>query len=165
MYAGPQLLNVSKLHSCSLLSVLPDSDWCLHQVLNAIEAANLPLNPLDELIDLLGGPSKVAEMTGRKCRLVRSKEGKTKCKVTYQSRGAALGESLENVNVAEQHAFMNGKKLVAIISDAASAGISLQADRCCVVGLELFFLFFFVFSSSCNELGLQDFQVRNEMLN
>jgi len=103
----------------------------LAQVLESVERVEMPLNPLDELIDQLGGPTKVAEMTGRKCRLVRNKDGKRKGKVTYQSRGVELGESLENVNVAEQQAFMNGRKLVAIISDAASAGISLQADRRC----------------------------------
>jgi len=45
------------------------------QVLRAITGLDLPNNPLDQLIDMLGGPAAVAEMTGRKGRLVRRKTG------------------------------------------------------------------------------------------
>ncbi|XP_051894254.1 protein strawberry notch homolog 2-like [Pristis pectinata] len=84
----------------------------------------LPLNTLDELIDLFGGPEHVAEMTGRKGRVVRKPDGS----VCYESR-AEQNLSIDHVNLKEKERFMDGDKLVAIISEAASSGISLQADK------------------------------------
>ncbi|XP_063003166.1 protein strawberry notch homolog 2 isoform X2 [Elgaria multicarinata webbii] len=84
----------------------------------------LPLNTLDELIDHFGGPESVAEMTGRKGRVVRRPGGS----VVFESR-AEQGLSIDHVNLKEKERFMNGDKLVAIISEASSSGISLQADR------------------------------------
>uniref|UniRef100_A0A8D2P3D8 Protein strawberry notch homolog 2 n=1 Tax=Zosterops lateralis melanops TaxID=1220523 RepID=A0A8D2P3D8_ZOSLA len=84
----------------------------------------LPLNTLDELIDHFGGPEKVAEMTGRKGRVVRRPDGS----VVFESR-AEQGLSIDHVNLKEKERFMQGEKLVAIISEASSSGISLQADR------------------------------------
>jgi hypothetical protein len=75
--------------------------------------------------DALGGPSQVAEMTGRKGRMVREGE-----QYVYQLRDAHKGgggsaasasvreEAIDSVNIQERAAFMTGKKLVAIISDA-----------------------------------------------
>ncbi|XP_067415261.1 protein strawberry notch homolog 2 isoform X2 [Emydura macquarii macquarii] len=84
----------------------------------------LPLNTLDELINHLGGPEHVAEMTGRKGRVVCRPDGS----VMYESR-AEQGLSIDQVNLKEKERFMSGEKLVAIISEASSSGISLQADR------------------------------------
>ncbi|XP_043909748.1 protein strawberry notch homolog 2 [Protopterus annectens] len=93
----------------------------LQQVKNL--GRDLPLNTLDQLIDLFGGPDKVAEMTGRKGRVVRRPDG-----VCFESR-AEQGLSIDNVNLKEKERFMNGEKVIAIISEASSSGISLQADR------------------------------------
>ncbi|XP_023809708.1 protein strawberry notch homolog 2 isoform X3 [Oryzias latipes] len=84
----------------------------------------LPLNTLDVLIDKFGGPDKVSEMTGRKGRVVRRPDGI----VRYESR-AEQGSTIDHINIKEKDRFMSGEKLVAIISEAASSGISLQADK------------------------------------
>lgn len=83
----------------------------------------LPPNTLDQLIDDLGGPENVAEMTGRKGRVV-SNDGN----IQYESR-SEVDAPLETLNIIEKQRFMDGEKHIAIISEAASSGISLQADR------------------------------------
>ena len=127
---------------------------------------HLPPNTLDELIDDLGGPSRVgrsllspslllpsvlfsppfpsfflpslppasslcvfslhqvAEMTGRRGRVVSLPDGS----VHYQLRSES-DVSLEMLNLTEKQRFMDGEKNIAIISEAASSGISLQSDR------------------------------------
>ena len=88
--------------------------------------SKLPANTLDQLIDELGGPECVSEMTGRKGRVVQDdKSGE----VRYESRSVGNDATLETLNLHEKDMFMNGAKDVAIISEAASSGISLQADR------------------------------------
>jgi hypothetical protein len=90
-----------------------------------VAALDLPDNPVDALIDALGGPGAVAEMTGRKARCVRdAKSGR----ITYALRASPLSAEMDGLNIQEKDAFMKGTKLVAIISDAASTGISLHAD-------------------------------------
>uniref|UniRef100_T1IRW6 Strawberry notch n=1 Tax=Strigamia maritima TaxID=126957 RepID=T1IRW6_STRMM len=84
----------------------------------------LPPNTLDQLIDELGGPENVAEMTGRKGRIVSNDEGI----VHYESR-SEIDVPLETLNLTEKQRFMDGEKHIAIISEAASSGISLQSDR------------------------------------
>ncbi|KAH7423992.1 hypothetical protein KP509_12G084500 [Ceratopteris richardii] len=96
-----------------------------HRCLDAIRSFDLPNNPLDDIIDQLGGPDSVAEITGRRGFLVRAANGKG---VVYQSR-SSKDVAMEMVNMHEKQQFMEGRKQVAIISEAGSAGVSLQADR------------------------------------
>lgn len=100
----------------------------------------LPPNTLDQLIEELGGTEKVAEvvpssygfswlikfqMTGRKGRIVSLPDGQ----VEYRVRNADSNASLDQMNMEEKENFMKGRKLVAVISEAASSGISLQSDK------------------------------------
>ncbi|XP_052850859.1 protein strawberry notch homolog 1 [Drosophila gunungcola] len=84
----------------------------------------LPANTLDKLISELGGTNLVAEMTGRRGRVVRTECGGYK----YESR-CESDSSMDLVNYREKQRFMDGSKHVAIISEAASSGISLQSDK------------------------------------
>lgn len=121
--------------------------------LSAVDNLNLPANHLDRLLNELGGPEKVsvnigyhfccatpslcltttlffglllaeqvAELTGRQTRQVRRFDPKAgKAMIAYEKRKAS--------NIEEKTAFQSGEKLVAILSEAASTGISLQADK------------------------------------
>ena len=107
--------------------LIAEKDELIRQVIHL----DLPPNFLDAMIDELGGPDNVAELTGRSGRVVRRGS-----KLLYEARGSTTskkGSSISGdgdvvgVNIAEKNAFMNGEKFVAIISDAASTGISLHA--------------------------------------
>ena len=53
-------------------------------------------------------------------------------RVKYEARNASgltTTSTMELINVHERKLFLSGQKLVAVISEAASAGISLHADR------------------------------------
>jgi hypothetical protein len=83
------------------------------------------------LIDALGGPENVAEMTGRTTRIVRrpdARKGQRSgtrgvrggansdgdgTKLVYEKRGK--GGAADSVNIQERKKFQCGKKLVAII--------------------------------------------------
>ena len=105
-------------------------------------ASVLPLNAIDQLIDELGGPTRVAEISGRRGRFVREKNGQV-CyinddsfdffppenllQVQYKSRSEER-TSLEMINIREKLRFMNGEKLIVIISGTASTGVSLHVS-------------------------------------
>ena len=103
-------------------------DWCVQaqcMLLDYVEQIELPFSPLDEIIDELGGPNFVAEMTGRKGYIGRYNKADTP---KYYLRGGG-SNLVESGNVVERNAFMHAEKDIAIISDAASTGISLHADK------------------------------------
>jgi hypothetical protein len=109
---------------------------------------SLPPNPIDNLIDSLGGVSCVAEMSGRAVQYRRDDaSGEIRAFPRRPASGTQLLSSgrgrtrsagvtadvdctaVDSANVVEQRAFQSGQKLVAIITEAASAGISLHSDR------------------------------------
>ncbi|RHN53138.1 putative Zinc finger, RING/FYVE/PHD-type, protein strawberry notch [Medicago truncatula] len=114
---GPNIIELHKSYDTAMQS--------RHKILERICALDLPKNPLDDIIDQLGGHDKVAEITGRKGMLVRAPSGTG---VFYQTR-YSKDVTADMVNMNEKKLFMEGTKLVAIISEAGSAGVSLQADR------------------------------------
>lgn len=50
--------------------------------------------------------------------------------VIYEKR-IAVTTTLDRINIEERQNFQSGKKLIGIISEAASIGVSLQADKRC----------------------------------
>lgn len=106
---------------------LCDEDWATElqsDLMSKLRVLVLPKNPLDQLIHDLGGHERVAELSGRRSRLVQGDGGTAK----LQKRNLD-GEKWEDVNIREQRAFQSGEKRIAVITEAASAGISLHADR------------------------------------
>ena len=79
--------------------------------------------------------AQVAELTGRTGRIIRAKD---KEHFHYVKRiggssntsfglGMPNNDNFDELNIVEKKYFLDGKKNVAIISDAASTGISLHA--------------------------------------
>lgn len=87
-------------------------------------AKMLPGNPLDSIIEKFK-PENVAELTGRKSRLIRDPETG---EVTIDKRKIE-GIKQDQLNIEEARLFQAGTKKIAIISPASSTGISLHADN------------------------------------
>nr|MBA3714990.1 strawberry notch C-terminal domain-containing protein [Pyrinomonadaceae bacterium] len=94
------------------------------RLIDGLSALELPENPLDQLVNHFG-ERNVAELTGRSRRLIRDpRTGR----VEYRKR-APEGVAMDRTNIFEMEQFQAGKKRIAIISDAASTGISLHASN------------------------------------
>ena len=89
----------------------------------------LPTNAIDELIDCLGGVEHVAELSGRTGRMESTAGASADAKRYFRFRKRNFKELDDRVNIAERNCFQNGEKLVAVLTDACSTGISLQANR------------------------------------
>jgi hypothetical protein len=93
-----------------------------NRLIEQIKTLKIPDNPLDKIIDHFG-ENKVAEITGRKKRLIRDVSGRR----IYKSR-AIKGVPQTKINQYELDTFMNGNKKIAIISGAAATGFDLHAS-------------------------------------
>ena len=91
----------------------------------------MPINSLDYLINELGGPNKVAEMTGRKVHMVKQNGNETKENDDQETFSVEnrTANAKKQINIKEKDEFISGKKRIAIISEAASCGVSLQAHK------------------------------------
>lgn len=93
-----------------------------NRLLKSLEGMQMPEAALDQIVNRYG-PANVAELTGRTQRIIEGEDGK---KILEKRKAEGTGNS---VNVEEARQFQDGKKRIAIISNAASTGISLHADR------------------------------------
>ena len=93
------------------------------ELLDRLATLQLPEHPLDQLINHFGSEN-VAEMTGRKNRLVKLSNGD----YTYRPRGIA-GVPQRQTNLHELQNFQGGRKRIAIMSEVAATGDSLHSDR------------------------------------
>ncbi|KAH8416766.1 hypothetical protein KR222_003697 [Zaprionus bogoriensis] len=82
----------------------------------------MPPNTLDKLIFELGGSERVAEMTRRRGRLLKANEETYQ----YEVRGRT-DAMLDQENSRERQNFLSNRKHVAIITEAATCGMSLHS--------------------------------------
>lgn len=93
------------------------------ELMDKLSILEVPEHPLDQLVNYFG-VENVAEMTGRKKRLIRTTSGT----LEYRPRQLA-GVPSKLINLHEKNAFQNGDKRIAIMSEVASTGDSLHAGK------------------------------------
>ena len=94
------------------------------ELLDKLSVLEVPEHPLDQLVNYFG-VENIAEMTGRKKRLIRTANGT----LEYRPRQLS-GVPSKLINLHEKNAFQNGDKRIAIMSEVASTGDSLHAGKC-----------------------------------
>jgi len=93
------------------------------ELLDRLSVLEVPEHPLDQLVNYFG-VENVAEMTGRKKRLIRTASGT----LEYRPRQLA-GVPSKLINLHEKNSFQNGDKRIAVMSEVASTGDSLHAGK------------------------------------
>lgn len=108
--------NGEQIHSKAALAMK-------QELLDRLATLQLPEHPLDQLINHFGSEN-VAEMTGRKNRLVKLSNGD----YAYRPRGI-VGVPQRQTNLHELQNFQGGRKRIAIMSEVAATGDSLHSDK------------------------------------
>lgn len=93
------------------------------ELLDRLSLLEIPEHPLDQLVNYFG-TENVAEMTGRKKRLIKNLSGRFE----YRARQIP-GVPNRLINLFEKNCFQNKDKRIAIMSEVASTGDSLHASR------------------------------------
>jgi tRNA G10 N-methylase Trm11 len=90
------------------------------ELMSQIGALKVPDGPLELILNNFG-PENVAEITGRRQRVIRVKDSSGRIVVKKESRTKSHVE-------ADVDSFMNGKKQILVFSDAGGTGKSYHAD-------------------------------------
>jgi hypothetical protein len=93
------------------------------ELLDRLSVLEIPEHPLDQLVNYFG-TENVAEMTGRKKRLIKTLSGRFE----YRARQIP-GVPNRLINLHEKNSFQNKDKRIAIMSEVASTGDSFHAGR------------------------------------
>lgn len=94
-------------------------------LLRDLDKIQLPQSPLDQILDYFG-PDQVAEVSGRKSRIVQDQ--KTGKPVEVQ-RVKPKGATAKDVNDWERQNFQTGKKRIAVASGAGGTGFDFHSDK------------------------------------